>query len=271
VSGILNPMLRVEREGPIVHITLNRPGVRNAFNDELIAHLTEAFASLLDSDRVVILRGEGTSFCAGGDLEWMRRAAAYTFDENVRDATALSNLFRTISEAKPFTIAIVQGHCFGGGCGLAAAVDCSLALDGTLFSFSEVKLGLIPATIGPFVMKRIGLGHARRYFGSGEIFDASDAYRIGLASESGGQEDLEKKFGRIVKSVLSSGPNAVANAKQLALNPPSSGEEAATRLATVRSGDEAKEGIDAFLSKRPAAYITEAPVVSLFRPAGEKA
>ncbi len=271
MSGILRPMLRVEREGPLVHITLNRPEVRNAFNDELIAQLTDAFATLQDSDRVVILRGEGTSFCAGGDLEWMRRAAGYTFEENVRDATGLSNLFKTISEARAFTIAVVQGHCFGGGCGLAAAVDCSLALDGTLFSFSEVKLGLIPATIGPFVMKRIGLGHAQRYFGSGEIFDSADAYRIGLASEHGNQEELEKKLGRIVKSVLSSGPHAVAQAKQLALNPPATGEEAATRLATVRAGDEAKEGIDAFLTKRSAAYVGEAPRVSLFRPAGETA
>ncbi len=271
MSGILNPMLRVEREGPIVHITLNRPEVRNAFNDELITLLTEAFASLQDSDRVVILRGEGTSFCAGGDLEWMRRAAGYTFEENVRDATALSNLFKTIAETEAFTIAVIQGHCFGGGCGLAAAVDCSLALDGTIFSFSEVKLGLIPATIGPFVMKRIGEGHARRYFGSGEIFDASDAYRIGLASEHGEQPDLEKKLGRIVKSVLASGQEAIGQAKQLALNPPATGEEAATRLATVRAGAEAKEGIDAFLSKRPAGYVAEAPQVSLFRPAGEPA
>lgn len=271
MSGILNPMLRVEREGPFVHITLNRPEVRNAFNDEVIACLTEAFATLQEQDRVVVLRGEGTSFCAGGDLEWMRRAAGYTFEENVRDATALSNLFKTISETKAFTIAVIQGHCFGGGCGLAAAVDCSLALEGTLFSFSEVKLGLIPATIGPFVMKRIGQGHARRYFGSGEIFDAADAYRIGLASEFGTQEDLEKKLGRIVKSVLSSGPSAVTDAKQLALNPPAMGAEAATRLATVRSGAEAKEGIDAFLSKRPAAYVAEAPKISLFRPAGEPA
>ena len=147
--------------GPVLRVTLNRPEVRNAFNDELIARLADTFAGITKETRAVVIAGEGEAFCAGGDLEWMKKASGYTHEENQRDATRLARLFRAIAECPAVVIARVSGPAFGGGCGLVAASDIAIASDDSKFAFSEVRLGLIPATISPFVIPKIGAGHAR--------------------------------------------------------------------------------------------------------------
>ncbi|MGV3618251.1 MAG: enoyl-CoA hydratase-related protein [Fimbriimonas sp.] len=251
-------MLNVESDGPVLRVTLNRPEVRNAFDDELIAQLGSVFEHVAADVRVIVVAGEGETFCAGGDLNWMRRAAGYTVEQNEADALALARLFQSIVDCHAVVIAQVQGAAFGGGCGLVAAADVAIAVEGTKFSFSEVKLGLVPATISPFVLPKIGPGHARHLFSTGEVFEAAHAWRIGLVHDVVHRLDLDAAVERRVKGVLHSGPSAVASAKRLAQGPPLSLEAAARLLAETRAGDEAREGIASFLEKRPAAYVVEA-------------
>lgn len=257
VWGILKPMIHVKTEGPVCYVTLNRPEVRNAFNDELIAKLTAAFESLDPKVRAVVLAGEGKSFCAGGDLEWMKRAASYTQEENYEDALKLANLFKIIAECKPVVIAKVHGAAFGGGCGLVAASDVAVASLDALFSFSEVRLGLIPGTISTCVIPKIGKGHARALFTTGEAFNAEKALRIGLVHEVGKIEELDDLVKAKLKAVLSAGPKAVAQARQLVFDSPLTPAECAKRLATARASDEAKEGVAAFLERRKASFAVE--------------
>ncbi|MCO5298220.1 MAG: enoyl-CoA hydratase-related protein [Fimbriimonadaceae bacterium] len=247
-------MLRVESEGPVVRVTLDRPDVRNAFNDELIAALDDTFASLAPQTRVVVLAGEGKSFCAGGDLHWMRKAAAYTEEQNYEDALLLARLFERIAHCRAVTIVRAHGAAFGGGCGLVAAADIALAAEGTRFSFSEVRLGLIPATISAFVVPKIGVGHARALFATGEVFDAHHAVQIGLVHAVAPREHLEAILQSKIEAVLNAGPEAVAQAKRLALEAPLSIEECARRLARARAGAEGTEGVAAFLEKRKASF-----------------
>jgi methylglutaconyl-CoA hydratase len=248
-------MLRVESYGSVVRITLDRPAVRNAFNDELIGRLSSAFEELGEETRVVVLSGEGQAFCAGGDLEWMRRAAGYTEEENRRDALALAHLFERIARCPAVVIAKVHGAVFGGGCGLVAAADVALAVEGTKFAFSEVRLGLIPATICPFVVAKIGRGHARALFATGIAFDAEHAQGIGLIHGIFGADDIDNEFQRYSEAVHAAGPGAVAAAKNLVLDGDLSLEEYANRLARARSSEEGKEGITAFLEKRRASFV----------------
>ena len=243
-------MLRVESTGSVLHITLDRPEVRNAFNDELIAALTDAFRRA--DARVVVLSGEGKGFCAGGDLEWMRKAAAYTEEENLADAMKLADLFQSIAECPALVIARVHGACFGGGCGLVAAADVAIASHDALFAFSEVRLGLIPGTISTHVIPRIGAGHARALFATGEAFGSERALRIGLVHEVG---DLDELVAAKVKQALSVGPKAVEESKRLVRDFPVPAEEAARRLAIARASEEGREGLSAFLEKRPAAFL----------------
>lgn len=238
-------------------MTLDRPEVRNAFNEELIEALTGAFVALPAGTRVVVLAGEGKAFCAGGDLEWMRRAAGYSFDRNVADATRLGRLFQAISTCPACVIARVHGAVFGGGCGLVAAADVAISAQDSVFAFSEVRLGMIPATISMVVTPKIGAGHARALYATGEAFGAERALRIGLVHEVVPQEELDAALDAKVSALLRNGPTAVANAKALALEHPMPLEEAVRRLARTRAGDEAKEGLDAFLQKRVAAYVVE--------------
>lgn len=247
-------MLNVESEGAVLRVTIDRPEVKNAFNDELIAQLTTVFERLSPEVRAVVLTGAGDAFCAGGDLQWMRKAAGYTEEQNAADAFRLATLFQTIVDSHAVVIARVNGACFGGGCGLVAASDVAVASPGALFAFSEVRLGLVPATISPFVLPKIGSGHARHLFSTGEAFGAEHALRIGLVHDVA--EDLDASVAKRLKSVLAAGPAAVASAKRLAQQPPLGLPEAAALLASVRAGDEAKEGISAFLDKRKAAYFT---------------
>lgn len=248
-------MLRVEIEKSVAHFTLDRPEVKNAINDELIAQLTKSFAQLPFDVRAVVLSGEGGAFCAGGDLQWMRRAANYSEQQNFEDAVKLANLFQAIVDCPAVVIAKVQGPAFGGGSGLVAACDVAVAADTALFAFSEVRLGLIPATISRFVIPKIGAGNARALFATGEAFGADRALRISLVHEVVSSDELEIAVEKKLIAVLAAGPRAVATSKWLAQQPPLGTPEAANLLAKARAGDEAKEGVAAFLDKRKAEFF----------------
>jgi enoyl-CoA hydratase/carnithine racemase len=243
--------------GSVMRVTLNRPEVRNAFNDELIAKLSDAFANVPKETRAIVLAGEGEAFCAGGDLEWMRKAADYTQEQNQRDALKLARLFRAIAECPAVVIARVAGPAFGGGCGLVAASDIAIAAEDAKFAFSEVKLGLIPATISPFVIPKIGAGHARALFVTGEPFGADHAFRIGLVHEVVPTDQLDQAVARKLKHIFASGPEAIHQAKRLIRDHPLSLDDAARRLADARAGKEGKEGVAAFLEKRKASFVAD--------------
>ena len=204
--------LRIERDGPLLRVTLARPERRNAFDAALIAELTEAFADVGDA-RAVILAGDGPSFCAGADVDWQRAAIDLSYDENVEDAMRLYGMLEAIDGCPAPVVARVQGYALGGGSGLVACCDVAIAGEDAVFGFSEVKLGIIPAVISPFVVPRIGVGAARRYFLTGERFDAETALRIGLVHEVA--DDLDAAVERVVGELLSSGPEAVREAKRL--------------------------------------------------------
>jgi enoyl-CoA hydratase/carnithine racemase len=239
--------LEVERDGSVLRITLARPDRRNAFDAALIAELAEAFVDV-GRARAVLLAGEGPSFCAGADVDWMRASAGLSFDENVADANALRRMFEAIDGCPAPVVARVQGHALGGGAGLVAVADIAIAAPGTVFAFSEVRLGIIPAVISPFVLPRIGPGAARRYFVSGERFDAATALRIGLVSEVA--DDLDAAVERVLGELLSAGPHAARWAKRLVRERPD-GPETARWIAERRTSEEGQEGLKAFLEKRP--------------------
>lgn len=258
----------IERQGPVGLVTLNRPERHNAFDDVVIADLTEALRSMEaeDSVRIVVLSGAGPSFSAGADLEWMKRAAQYSKDENLRDAMALGALMRTLDHLRKPTIARVHGNAFGGGVGLVACCDVAIATQNVQFAFSEAKLGLIPAVISPYVIAAIGARYARRYFVTGERFDAAQAYHMGLIHElAGGEEDLDEKVGTLVDAMMLAGPVAQREAKELiraVANRPMHSEilqDTADRIARVRTSPEGREGISAFLEKRKAGWIPPDP------------
>lgn len=250
-------MLNVESQGPVLKVTLNRAEVRNAFNSELISSLTQAFRSMDESVRAVVLRGEGKAFCAGGDLNWMREAATYTKEQNRDDALRLAELFDAMIACPAVIVAQIHGAAFGGGTGLVACADVAVAAHGTKFSFSEVRLGLVPATISPHVITKIGSGHARAVFTTGEVFETEKALRIGLIHDSCDESALSDVVKAKVNDVLRNGPRSVARSKQLALEDRLEKQAAAQLLAEVRAGDEAQAGIAAFLEKQAAPYVTQ--------------
>ena len=240
--------LRVERDGAVLRITLARPETRNAFDAALIAELAEAFVDV-GRARAVVLAGEGPSFSAGADIEWMRASVDLSLDENVADANALRKMLEAIDGCLAPVVARVQGHALGGGAGLVAAADIAIAGRDATFAFSEVKLGIIPAVISPFALAKIGPGAARRYFVTGERFDAETALRIGLVHELA--DDLDAAVDRAVGELLSSGPQAARWAKRLVRERPD-GPETARWIAARRTSGEGQEGFRAFLEKRPA-------------------
>jgi methylglutaconyl-CoA hydratase len=242
--------LRVEREGSVLRITLARPDRRNAFDAELIGELSQAFVDV-GRARAVVLAGEGASFCAGADVDWMRASVGLSLDENIADANAMRQMFETIDQCPAPVVARVQGHALGGGAGLVAAADIAIAEPETVFAFSEVKLGIIPAVISPFTLAKIGAGAARRYFVTGERFDAETALRIGLVSEVA--SDLDAAVDRVVGELLSAAPHAARWAKRLVRERPA-GPETARWIAERRASDEGQEGLRAFLAKRAAAW-----------------
>ena len=238
--------LRVERDGPLLRVTLARPERRNAVDAVLIAELTDAFADVGDA-RAVILAGDGPSFSAGADVEWMRSSVDLTYEENVADALRLRAMLDAIDGCPAPVVARVQGHALGGGCGLVACSDVAIASPDAQFAFSEVKLGIVPAVISPFALARIGAGHARRWFVTGERFGADVALRIGLVSEVA--EDLDAAADHAIAEILSAGPDAARAAKELARGPQSA-QQTAERIAAHRASAEGQEGLRAFLEKR---------------------
>jgi methylglutaconyl-CoA hydratase len=237
--------LRVERDGGVLRVTLARPERRNAFDAALIGDLTAAFADVGDA-RAVVLAGEGETFCAGADIDWQRSAIDLTFEENVEDALRLYKMCEAIDRCPAPVVARVQGYALGGGSGLAACADVAVAATDATFGFTEVKLGIVPAVISPFVLPKIGQ-HARRYFLTGERFDAQSALRIGLVHEV--TEELDATVQGIVDELLSSGPNAVREAKQLIREQPD-GYETANIAARMRTSEEGQERLRAFLERR---------------------
>jgi methylglutaconyl-CoA hydratase len=237
--------LRIERDEDVLRVTLARPERHNAFDAALIAELTEAFADVGDA-RAVVLAGDGPSFCAGADVEWQRSSIDLSFDENVEDAHRLYRMCETIDRCPAPVVARIHGHALGGGCGLAACSDIAVAAPDTVFGFTEVKLGIIPAVVSPFVLQKIG-PHARRYFLTGERFDAQTALRIGLVHEVA--DDLDAAVERIVSELLSSGPQAVREAKRLVREHPG-GDETARIAARMRTSEEGQERLRAFFERR---------------------
>jgi methylglutaconyl-CoA hydratase len=251
--------LRSERDGHVLRVTITRPERRNAFDASLIRELTEAFADVGDA-RAVVLAGEGESFCAGADVEWQRASIDLSFEANLEDAMRLYRMCETIDRCPAPVVARVQGYALGGGAGLTACADIAIAAPDATFGFSEVKLGIIPAVISPFVLPKIG-EQARRYFLTGERFDAGTALRIGLVHELA--DNLDEAVERVVAELLSSGPTAVTEAKRLIRERPT-GEETAHIAATLRVGDEGQEGLRAFLEKR-AAHLPDGTDWGVFR------
>lgn len=243
--------LRVEREGPVLRVTLARPERRNAFDAALIVELTEAFTEVGDA-RAVVLAGDGDAFCAGADVEWQRASIELAHEENVEDALRLYRMLAAIDGCPAPVVARIQGYCLGGGCGLAACCDVPIAGDDAVFGFSEVKLGIVAAVISPFVLGKIGIGAARRYFLTGERFRPDVALRIGLVSEVA--STLDGSVERVVDELLTSGPEAVREAKRLIRPEPGDGKELAQLAARMRTGDEGQEGLRAFLDKREASW-----------------
>jgi methylglutaconyl-CoA hydratase len=244
--------LRIDRDGPVLRVKLSRPERRNAFDSALIAELTGAFSDVGDA-RAVVLAGEGPSFCAGADVDWQRAAIDLGYDENVEDAMRLYAMLEAIDGCPAPVVARVQGYALGGGSGLVACCDVAIAGEDAVFGFSEVKLGIIPAVISPFVLPRIGTGAARRYFLTGERFDAQVALRIGLVHEIA--DDLDAAVDQVVGELLSSSPQAAREAKQLVRTAPT-GVDTAHIAARLRTSSEGQEGLRAFLERRKPSWIT---------------
>ena len=246
----------------VAMVTLTRPELHNAFDEALIAQLTATFVSLDDNPdvRAVVLAGEGRSFCAGADLNWMKRMAAFGHEENLRDASALAAMLRALYALSKPTIARVHGAAYGGGVGLVAACDIALAVPEATFALTEAKLGLIPATIGPYVIEAIGARQARRYFLTAERFAAAEALRIGLVHEVVAADRLDARIGELVASIKAAGPRAQLECKALirgvAHRPIDDDVIAGTaeHIAAVRASPEGREGVAAFLGKRVAAW-----------------
>jgi methylglutaconyl-CoA hydratase len=240
------PGLEVQREGPLLRITLARPEKHNAFDGELISELAGAFGWAGDA-RAVVVRGEGPSFSAGADLDWMRRSLDLSAEENEADARGLLGLLEAVDDCPAPVVAGVHGSALGGACGLLACCDVVVSSRAATFGFTEVKLGLVPAVISPFVVRRIGSGAARRLFVTGERFDAETALRIGLVHELA--DDVDAGVDRVLAEILGAGPDASRTAKTIAredLLP----EESVELIARLRTSTEGQEGLRAFLEKR---------------------
>ncbi|MGZ4353512.1 MAG: enoyl-CoA hydratase-related protein [Gaiellaceae bacterium] len=231
-----------------------RPERRNAFDAALIAELTEAFADVGDA-RAVVLAGEGASFSAGADVDWMRASADLSYEENVEDAMRLRRMLEAIDSCPAPVVARVQGHALGGGCGLVACADVVIAEDDAVFAFSEVKLGIVPAVISPFALAKIGPGPARRWFVTGERFDAWTALWMGLVHEV--TVDLDRAVEDVLGEIAGAGPEAARAAKSLARTPLPA-EETARLIAERRTSAEGQEGLRAFLEKRRPAWRGQA-------------
>lgn len=255
----MTTMLSVQTTNQIATVILTRSELHNAFNEMMIAEIAGAFRKLGDREdvRVVVLAGEGKSFSAGGDINWMKKMVGYTFEENVADANAMADMLRAIRECPKPTIARVHGNAFGGGVGLTAACDIAVALESAVFCLSEVKLGIVPAVISPFVLEKIGPGQMRRYGLTAERFSAAEARRIGLVHEVFTTEtEMDAWITKTSDLLKSNGPKALAAAKQIftdvaGLHWDAVQQRTTRTIATLRASPEGQEGLRAFLEKRP--------------------
>jgi len=250
--------LDVQRSGHVARVYLNRPDVRNAFNDGVIAELTQTFATLAADAtlRCIVLGGHGKAFCAGADLNWMRAMAGYSWEQNRADAQALADMLWTIYACPVPVVGRVHGDCYAGGLGLAAVCDVLVAVEGVQFCLSEAKLGLLPATIGPYVVKAMGEQAARRWFITAERFSAAQAHAMGFVHELVASEALDARVDELVAALVANGPMAVRACKQLVQEVGGRAidadlrAETARRIADIRASDEGREGIQSFLGKR---------------------
>lgn len=257
--------LQLQFDKGVETITLNRPEVRNAFNDEVIAELTAVFVELAKRDEVrcVVLAGNGPAFCAGADLNWMKRMATYTREENIEDASALARMLEVIWRCPKPTIARVHGDTYAGGTGLVAACDIAVAAETAFFCLSEVKLGLIPATISPYVIRAMGARAAHRYFLGAERFSAAEALRIGFVHEVVKADALDAKVAEIAGALVQAGPDAVKACKKLlhdvAGHDITAGlvRRTVEGIADIRASAEGREGIQSFLGKRKPNWLLE--------------
>ncbi len=256
--------LYIQTEGPVGTMTFNRPDIRNAFNAQMIQDIIEGVGIIneMDDVRVVIVTGAGTAFSAGADLNWMKSMKDYSFEENIKDAEALADCMHAIYTCRKPTIARVNGPAIGGGNGLVCACDIAIAADEAIFSLSEVKIGLVPATIGPYVVNRVGPANARYLMLSGRRINGVEAAEFGLVNWSVPRNDLNDEVDLMVERLLSSGPDAMWMAKELIRHVPSmSHEEARTytakMIAELRTSEEGQEGISAFLEKRNPKWVED--------------
>ena len=259
-------MLQVSAQGAVAILTLDRPEVRNAFNDELIARLTLAFHELGEKPEVrcIVLAANGPAFCAGADLNWMKRMAGYTRDENLEDASKLARMLEVIYRCPKPTIAKIQGDVYAGGTGLVAACDMAVAVDTAQFCLSEVRLGLIPATISPYVIRAMGTRGAHRWFLTAERFDAAEAHRMGFVHEVVKAGELDARVAGLAQALVGAGPEAVKACKKLLHDV--AGHEITAGLvrrtvegiADIRASDEGREGVQSFLGKRKPNWLLDA-------------
>ena len=267
MSNAMSNVLDVSRPVPqVARVWLNRPDVRNAFNDEVIAALTRTFADLAqDSDlRVVVLGAHGKAFCAGADLNWMKAMAGYSWEENRADAQALADMLWTLDQCPVPVVGRIQGDCYAGGMGLAAICDVLVAVEGATFCLSEARLGLLPATISPYVVRALGAQASRRYMVTAERFSAVRAHALGMVHELATPETLDAQVDEIVATLVANGPKASRECKRLVRDVsgvPITAElrsETARRIADIRASDEGREGLASFLNKRPPAWLPAA-------------
>ena len=255
------PLISIEQEGPVVRVTLNRPDVRNAFNERVIAELTAwAQSPPADGARVAVLAGAGKTFCAGADLTWMSRMVKYTAEENIRDAGDMAAMFNALDTLPLPLIGRVHGAALGGGAGLAAVCDIAVAAEDAVFGFTEAKLGILPAVISPFAVQKIGISAARELFLTAARFSAVRAREIGLVHAVVPAADLDTTIDAYVKELVTSGPEAMAAAKRMiatvAGNPPAAlARHTAETIARHRASAEGQDGMLAFLEKRKAGWI----------------
>ncbi len=254
--------VKYEVDDRIARITFNRPEIHNAFNGTVITEMQQVFDEIGKDEgiRVVVLTGAGKSFCAGADLNWMRSVIKQSFVENLAESKALAELFYSIYTCKRPVIGRINGAAIGGGTGFVAVCDIAIAAQSSVFSFSEVKIGLIPACIGPYVVKKIGEGKTRELFITGERMNAERAHEVGLVSRVVDDDQLDSEVDKLIKFLLSSGPEAVAMAKKLigevpAMTPEQYKPYTAEMIARLRISDEGQEGMDAFLNKRKPGWV----------------
>jgi len=258
--------LDLQRQGPVAKVFLNRPDVRNAFNDEVIAELSAAFAELgADTTlRAIVLGGHGKAFCAGADLSWMRAMADYSWEQNRADAQALADMLWTVYNCPVPVVGRIHGDCYAGGMGLAAVCDVLVAADVAAFCLSEAKLGLLPGTISPYVIRALGEQASRRYFVTAERFNAAQAHALGFVHALCSNDELDAKVDDIVTAIVDNGPMATRSCKRLVQDmaglpiTPELRQETARRIADIRASDEGREGVQAFLNKRKPSWLADA-------------